>query len=85
MDHQKVARMVPVVKGMKGCEIRQMGTLTAQIVQIHNLLEIEIDHTKTRTPTYRKFVKRREREKIETTNHLGINIQVIFFFHYLFV
>lgn len=48
---------------------------TGQTVRIPNHHETETGHIRLRTPTYRKFVKRRE--KIETTRCRGTNIQVI--------
>lgn len=77
VDHMEVVKEPVVVNGTSGCGIHQMVIHIDQTVQIRNHQEIGIAPTKTRAPTCKKFVKRRE--KIETTkHHLGTNIQVKF-------
>lgn len=65
--------MDQAVKDMRDLGIHQME-LIGQTVQIPNHREIEIDRINQKAPICKKFVRRRE--KIETTSHQGINIQV---------
>lgn len=66
--------MDPAGNDMNGYETHRMVT-TGRTVRILSHHEKEIGHIRLRTPTYRKFVKRRE--KIETIRCRGTNIQVI--------
>lgn len=58
---------------MNEYEIHLMAII-GQIVQIRSHQETESEHTNRKAPTYRKYVKRRE--KIETTRCLERNMLV---------
>lgn len=69
--------MDPVVKDMRGSAILQM-VIIGQTAQILNLPETVIDLISQKAPTYRKYVKRRE--KIETIKCQETSIQVLFYY-----
>lgn len=75
MVHRRV--MDRAVTGTRGFEIHPMVTIV-QIVQTPNHLGSVIDPISRKAPTYRKFVKRRE--KTETTRCQGRSIRVRNFF-----
>lgn len=65
--------MDPAATGTKEFGTHQMGII-GPIVLIHSLPETVIDLISQRAPTYRKYVKRRE--KIETIKCQETSIQV---------
>ena len=63
--------MAPAAKDTKELGIHQM-VIIGQTVLTHNHPETAIDLISRRAPTYRKYVKRRE--KIETTKETSIQV-----------